>query len=239
MSRFITTLLPLLWLSGSTCRPQHFPAEIIEADPRAPFSLRRIESVKERSAAQLLLHQSRPGRRLELAERFLKDHQDSWFVGEALEIAAKASLQNGQYRKAVAYAQKSLRLLPENPSLLIAVAWAHLCLEEWHQAGTAGAEAVVHLREQTVPPPGWRGDQWRNWQDRHLFLARLAHARAGVQQLAEPPADAARLEAAVNSMHELLQADPVASVHLYLSRPPGIARSQGMVAAVLYPPFAG
>ena len=84
--------------------------EVIPQDPR------------EREAFAAVINEPDARRRKELAEGFLKTYPSSWMLEPVYEIAAKACIATGDLSAAIEYGALSLRILPENPFLLVALA---------------------------------------------------------------------------------------------------------------------
>jgi tetratricopeptide (TPR) repeat protein len=55
-------------------------------------------------------------------DAFLARHPQSWFLAGVYDSAATASIELGDYQRAMSEARMSLRLVPENASLLVALA---------------------------------------------------------------------------------------------------------------------
>jgi tetratricopeptide (TPR) repeat protein len=84
--------------------------------------LDEIEDPGERRAFAALYEKQGAQGRLKTAEEFLQRYPGSAFVSQAFEIAAKASIDLGDYKSAVRFGRESLHLLPENPLLLVPLA---------------------------------------------------------------------------------------------------------------------
>ena len=85
------------------------PPEIIPKDP------------VEREAFAAMMAATDERERKTLAERFLARYPSSWMLEPTYEVAAKASIALGDFPAALDYGGRSLRLLPENPFLLLAL----------------------------------------------------------------------------------------------------------------------
>ena len=100
---------------------------VVLPDQRKPFTFLDQLADKEERKSFLAIYAARPpAMRLERAEEFLHRYPQSWLLSYAHEIAAKASIDLGMAEKAVTHADRSLRLLPENPLLLTPLARLYL-----------------------------------------------------------------------------------------------------------------
>ena len=107
--------------------------EIIPKDPR------------EREAFAALMGESDARRRKELAERFLATYPQSWMLEPAYEVASKASIAVGDLPAALDYGARSLRLLPENPFLLLALSEVQTKTGHLDAASQSAQDALSYL----------------------------------------------------------------------------------------------
>jgi tetratricopeptide (TPR) repeat protein len=84
--------------------------------------LDQIEDPAERRTFEAMYRKLPPAGRREAAEGFLRRFPQSWFLAQAWEILAKACIEQEDYRCALDAGRASLRLLPENPLLLVPLA---------------------------------------------------------------------------------------------------------------------
>ena len=101
---------------------QEFDTVISSHNRQAYTVADQIEDPQERRALTALFAPSVAVEKARLAEAFLTSFPRSWFLPQALEIAAKAFIDLGDYPQALRYGRESLGLLPENP-LLPAAGW--------------------------------------------------------------------------------------------------------------------
>jgi predicted CXXCH cytochrome family protein len=138
---------------------QNLDTAIFSAAPQQFTILDQIDRPKERRAFLDLYKTVAPALRLKAAQAFLTDYPDSWLLAEAYEIAAKASIDLGQFPAAISYARESLRLWPENPLLLVPLANAQIELGLLHDAGQSARDALEYLerfnRPSSVPESEW------------------------------------------------------------------------------------
>ena len=153
---------------------QALPQEIdtvIFAERQKPFTiLDQIENPKEREAFLTLsvveelsargVYKKRDARkRRDLAESFLASYPQSWLLAQVYEIAAKASMDLEDYPRALQYGRESVRLLPENPLLLVPLANVQVQQGLLSEAAQTAREALDCLdrfeRPLSVPVKRW------------------------------------------------------------------------------------
>ena len=157
--RLLVVILGLL-----TCSPRFAEAQDIDANPtpqrRTPSTIAdQITDPAEHEAFLALFKPAPPEQMLQHAKYFLETFPQSSFLAQAYEVAARASFDLQNYVLGLRYAEDSLRLLPENSLLLVAVADVEA------REGHNGA-AIVHARDAlddldrfgppaTVTPQDW------------------------------------------------------------------------------------
>ena len=110
-----------------------------------------ITDPQERKSFLALLAKKDHRKKAELAEEFLKSYPKSAFVAQVYEIAAKSHIALGDFSRAIDYGKKSLRILPENPLLLVPLANAQLQEGRLSEAKAAAAEALEYLERFSRP----------------------------------------------------------------------------------------
>jgi predicted CXXCH cytochrome family protein len=135
----------LLCVIPLNARGQEFDTAILGTPARSATILDQIGRPQERRTFQALYNRGDPRRRLKAAQAFLTDYPDSWMLAEVYEIAAKACLDQGDQPKAIAYAKESLRLLPENPLLLVPIAHAQVEQGLLRDGETSARDALEYL----------------------------------------------------------------------------------------------
>ena len=109
---------------------------------------------------QALVGDIEPGARKELAEAFLKRFPASDSRATVLDIAAKAAIDTGDLDAGIEYAKASLRMLPENPLLLVALADAQASRER-HPAALASADQALYYLDRFERPARFSAAEWR------------------------------------------------------------------------------
>jgi predicted CXXCH cytochrome family protein len=141
----------------------------------------QIEDARERDAFREVWRTSEPVRQRDLASRFVRQFPRSVMLSDAYEIAARASFSVSDFPASLDWAGRSLRLLPENPSLLVMVADVASRQKRLELAGSSARDALRYLvnlaHPASIPVGEWpqirdqlRGTAW-------LVLGRIAALR--------------------------------------------------------------
>ena len=167
MRRLIVTLCiaAFLWPRFTGLNwAQEFDVVLTERN-RKPFTvLDQIPDPTERKAIQELYGDRDSQRRAQRAEAFLAAYPQSWFLPHAYEIAAKAYIDLDNYPRALDHGKASLRLLPENPPLLIQLANVQVLLEGHLAEAKRSAREGLELLEQMARPSSVALKAWPNLQ---------------------------------------------------------------------------
>ncbi|HZQ56366.1 MAG TPA: cytochrome c3 family protein [Bryobacteraceae bacterium] len=95
---------------------------ILKGSKQTYTILSRVSDPAERQAFVDLYGDREPAKRHELAQQFIQRYPQSWLLAPAYDVAAKSSIDLGQFSDALAEGRFSLRLMPENPALLVLLA---------------------------------------------------------------------------------------------------------------------
>ena len=112
----------LMTMLAAALRGQDADTMILRNDDQKFTILSQIEDPAEAAAFLTIVKTTEPARRYERAQSFLKTYPRSWLLAQAYDAAARSAIDLSQYNEALAAGRASLRLLPENPSLLILLA---------------------------------------------------------------------------------------------------------------------
>jgi len=122
--------------------------------------LDEIDDPGERKAYLALFHKQNAQERRKSAEEFLKHYPRSSFLWQAYEIAAKASMDLEDNKSALEFGRESLRLLPENPALLVPI--ADVETREGNLAGaTQDARMALDCLDRFLRPAVFSEKEWR------------------------------------------------------------------------------
>ena len=170
---------------------------------RAPMTIAdEIQDPAERSALVELLKKNNPQRLLELSRSFLDKYPQSAFLAPAAEKAARASFDLGDFKSGLDYAHFSLRLLPENPLLLMAVADVQASLQQ-NEAAMASARDALDYLDRFDHPAAIPAGQWPALKRKQQATAWFVIGRALVNEALASPAGESRqslLQRAVSSL---------------------------------------
>jgi len=96
---------------------------LVTSESRKPFTfLDQIEDKQERSAFLRLYNERRPQQRRRMAAEFLREWPRSWLLSQVLDMACEAAMDLNDDQAALTYGKDSVRLMPENPFLLVRLA---------------------------------------------------------------------------------------------------------------------
>ncbi len=177
-SSLLSSALLLLLLALGWSMPQAPPAAA-PPDERTVFD--EIADPAERREFRRVWDARPPGLQRDLAAAFVDRFPRSIVLREAYEIAAHASVDAGDAAAGLEWAKRSLRLLPENVSLL-AMAAALAAAERNPVFADQSARSALRLLDTAAPPPAVSDAQWRRlsgqWRSTaHTVLGRLAADR--------------------------------------------------------------
>lgn len=162
----------------SPIRSQIVDTALFREDDTRFTVLDQAESELERRALRALLNESDLSTKDSLAEEFLSDFPASPLLAAVYDIAAKTAIDLGELDRGIARAEASLRILPENPLLLVALADARAAKQQFDQAVTNAREALRHL-DRLDKPSHFSASAWAALEPKlrgscHLVLGRAA-----------------------------------------------------------------
>ena len=145
-------------------------------------------------------------RRLERAEAFLAAYTRSAFLAQAYEIAAKASIDLEDTGRALKYGHESLRLLPENPSLLVLLANLQARQGLTRDAKQSARDALDYL-DRFGPPSAIPEQAWPPLERQLKASSYFALGRAEVLEALSFEPGARRNEQMQRALEVLSQAN--------------------------------
>ena len=156
--------------------------------------IRSLTKLKIRESAPLCSHSlpsAKPKTGPVWRRIFLGLYSRSWFLAQAYEIAAKAFIDLGDFDRALNYGDQSLRLLPENPLLLVPLANVQIQQSRLNEARTSARQALICL-EEFAPPLSVPSAQWPDLQRQLKASCYFVLGRAGVTEALSLSAGAIR-----------------------------------------------
>jgi predicted CXXCH cytochrome family protein len=143
--------------------------------------LDEIENPRERAAFRQVWNTSSPRTQQRLAIEFIDAYPRSIVLRDAYELAARAYLAAGDLTAAVDWASRSLRLMPENPFLLVLVADSAAKKQDFDLAVTSARDALRYLEHARAPssiqPSRWPEVRAQLRATALFVLGRVAAAR--------------------------------------------------------------
>jgi predicted CXXCH cytochrome family protein len=144
---------------------QEIDTVIFENDRKAYRLLDQVENPDERSMLESLFTTRDAGERLRRAESFLLRHPASAFLSVVYDVAAKSCIDLRRPECVLENAARSLRLLPENPPLLVSLAAVQAAAGRMEEAKESAGRALLYL-DRFAPPAGYTPAQWRSLEPR-------------------------------------------------------------------------
>lgn len=136
-----------------------------------------VKDSQERNLFSSLYDTSNSLARHQLAGRFLAAYPQSWLLSQVYDLAAKASLDLGNVTQALEEGKFSLRLMPENPTLLVLMANAEAQAQQIDHA-IADARDALECLDQFTGPGAYSEQQWSILRSQLKASAYFAIGRA-------------------------------------------------------------
>lgn len=131
--------------------------------PAAMTIFDEIDDVRERRAFRELW-EAPPRAQIDLVARFVDEYPRSLALREAYELAARAHVAEGELAPGLTWAARALRLMPENPALLVMVADVSAKQRQFDLAVTSARDAL-DLLEHAEPPASLLRQRWSHVRD--------------------------------------------------------------------------
>jgi predicted CXXCH cytochrome family protein len=173
----LRVFLLLMLLSASFLVCQDVDTIVTTQNRTASTIADQIPDVAERQAFLKLFDQAPPVVVFDRSASFLTQFPRSALLFEAEEIAARASFAMGDDQEGLKYARESLRLLPENPLLLVSVSDVEAKLHQDDRASDDARDAIEYLDAFASPATVSR-DAWPDLKNKLKATANFALGRA-------------------------------------------------------------
>ncbi len=170
--------------------------------PGTPTVLDEIEDARERAAFRELWEHRDPATQRSLSIRFVESFPRSIVLRDVYEVAARGSAAAGDVDAALVWAQRSLRLMPENPFLSAMVADLAARRSD-RDLASRSAEDVLRLLTHSVPPTQVPPAEWPRMRDQLLATARLALGRVAAARGGYRDAEALLLTALQTNLEDM------------------------------------
>lgn len=146
-------LAPLFLLLISSALPaQDADTIVLKSDQQRFTLLSQIDDPAEAAAFLKVLKCSDPGERHQLAGEFINSYPASWLTAQIYDLAARSSIDTDNLDRALQEGRFSLRLLPENPTLLVLLANIEARRKLFEDADRDAHNALEYLDEMERLP---------------------------------------------------------------------------------------
>ncbi|MGH9626186.1 MAG: tetratricopeptide repeat protein, partial [Bryobacteraceae bacterium] len=178
--------------------------------------LSQIEDPHERRTFLKAYAASAPSQRYALAMAFIDAYPQSWLLAEAYDVAARASINVGAYKRALKEGRFSLRLRPENATLLVLMANLEARLGLFDQAESSAGRGLDDL-DRFARPGNIGRQKWKSLKPRLKASAYFALGRAyAAKALATHLPDRKLLNQAAGALNQATAWNPKNFEALYL-----------------------
>jgi tetratricopeptide (TPR) repeat protein len=187
------------------CLAQEFDT-VISTQNQKPYTIvDQITDPQERKAFLALYGERDSLERAKLAEIFLATYPQSWLLAQVYEMASKASIDLENYDRALQYGKESLKLLPENPLLLVPIANVQVQQSLLAEAKQSARDALEYL-ERFARPSAIAEQGWPDLKRQLKASGFFALARAMISEALAAPPSQRRQELLRSSEEPLAQA---------------------------------
>jgi predicted CXXCH cytochrome family protein len=158
------SLLAALSLAVALASAQEFNVAIGLGGRPTPVTIfDQIDDPRERRAFRELWDAASRSQ-MDLAVRFVEQYPRSIVLREAYELAARAFVEQGDLAQGLTWAQRALRLMPENPSLLVMAGDIAAKQGDLELAAASARDALRYL-EHAEAPSSLSPQQWTALRD--------------------------------------------------------------------------
>lgn len=179
-------------LAAAALAGQDADTVLLHSDSKRFTLLSQISDGVEANAFLQLYRASDPKLRFAMANRFIEKYPRSWLLAQAYDAAARSAIDLERLEDAMRDARFSLRIMPENPSLLVLVANMESRNAQFSRAVTDASDAIDYLGQFDEAPA---------LTSRLMASAYFARGRAHAQQaLAEKLPDPDELTFALRDL---------------------------------------
>lgn len=188
-----------------------------------------IDEPRERAAFRQVWDAAEPRTQLGLATRFIEQYPRSILLREAYELAARASVESGDRAAGLDWARRSLRLMPENPFLLVMVADTAAKEGDLDLAVTSARDALQYLEGAQAPSP-ITPEQWPQSRARLRATALFVVGRVAAARQQYKEAEQSLLASLILNPDDLEALYTMGVVRMAVRADDGAARALARVA---------
>ena len=207
MRRRLALVCLLTW-SGAL--PGQDADTIVLKNDRQRFTLlSQIDDQAEAGAFLKVLNCAEPSERHRLAGEFIKAYPASWLTAQIYDLAARSSIDMDKQDRALDEGRFSLRLLPENPTLLILLANIE-ARQKLFGAADRDAHRALNYLDEMERLPNTTDSEWKTIKPQLKASAYFALGRSqAAAGLALKGADAqAKLRQAIDNLNRAAAWNP-------------------------------
>ena len=203
-------------ISSSSARAQESDTAVFKDDRQSFTILSDIADRGERDAFLTAYETADATKRHAAAQAFIEKYPQSWLLAQVYDVAARSSIDLGDYGRALEEARFSLRLMPENATLLVLTANLEARVGAPDQARAHARDALEFL-DQFAHPGNLSEEQWRNMKPSLKASAYFAIGRSfTVQAARQPTPDHDVLAQALDALNRAAAWNPDDAEILYL-----------------------
>ncbi len=171
--------IAVVFLLAGVLQAQDVDTIVLKNDDQKFTILSQIEDPKESAAFLSIVDAKDANERYANARSFLVSYPKSWLLAEANDALARSAIDLERYDEALSAARFSLRLVPENPSLLILVANLEAQRGQY-TSGSRDANAALLYLDEIERPANLSQKDWTALKPQLKASAYFAKARAEV-----------------------------------------------------------
>ena len=166
---------------------------------------------------------------IDLATRFVQQYPRSIVLREAYELAARAYVAQGNLVQGLTWADRALRLMPENPFLLVMVADVAAKQRDYDKALESASDALRYL-EHAEPPAHVSRRQWPRMRDELRATALFVRGRVAAVHEQYKEAEQSLLASLTLNANDLEALYTIGVVRMAVRADEGAARAFARVA---------
>jgi tetratricopeptide (TPR) repeat protein len=171
-----TVLLVAVLFAGRLLCAQDVDTIVLKNDDKKFTIVSQIQDPAEAAAFLAAINAKEPAQRHELAKAFLAKYPQSWLLPQAYDVSARSAIDLDKFDDALEDGRFSLRLLPENPSLLVLMANVEAQKNLFDRAMHDSSDALEYL-SQIERPPNMSQSEWTAIRPQLESSAYFARAR--------------------------------------------------------------
>ncbi len=169
----------LLLLAAAGAPAQEIDTVVFEKDRKNFRLLDQISDPAERGALEAIFAVRDPAGRLARTGEFLQQYPASAFLSVVYDVAAKSCIDLRRPGCVLENAARSLRLLPENPVLLVSLSEVQAGVGLLERAALS-ARRALELLERYARPSGFTEPQWKALEPKLRAAARAVLEAQGL-----------------------------------------------------------